>query len=256
MDFVCIVLVETRLFRRQSASLKKMRSFFSLILLQIIGPIHPRRLGNRHGTLQSSMSEQVATSRFSALYGGRNWAEVTHLPPGWEILDFGAPGDQMRFQKSRGHSKDPSEEQSDPVRCVQSADHTIHCHGGGLTRKTEDVSDWTPGHAHSPGGVFTKDVDPGEGSSVDGNPTSSGSKLQNTKPNDNEKNSPSSENALGTSDQSSPTGDTKEEKNKDSTDTKPGTENESNERDYVIGGGFVVTLKVFSAYGCIVPDSL
>ena len=265
-----------------------MRSFFSLILFQIIVPAHPRRLDNHHKTLKSSMNDQVTTSRFSTLYEGRDWNEVTHLPPGWKILDFGTPGDQMRFQTSLGHSKVPPKEQLDILDCAQGSDDNIHCgrspsntnpnNGGGLIKKTEDVSTWKPENDRSPGGILTKD---GEGNSVDGNPTSSGTKPQNPKPNDNEKNSPSSKNSLRTSGQSSPTGGTKEDKNKDSTDTKLGTENKFKtskltnenknkdstdaklgnenkikEKDYVIGGGFVVTLKVFNTCGYIVPDSL
>ena len=236
---------------------------FGLILLRMLGPTHPRRMGHHHETLQSSKTEQTPKSRFSALYTGQDWAEVTHLPPGWEILDFGAPGDHMRFQKSHQDAKVPSDNFLDLVHCVQGSDGKIHCglsppstnpnHGDERANRV-DVTDLKPEHLRAPGGVKTKEVDSGKSGAVDGNPTSSDVGLptdQNTKPSDKEQNPPSSENTQGTSAQSSPTGDKTGENSKSTMDTKPGSDGEKEDKGYVIGGGFVVTLEVCKC----VPDS-
>lgn len=68
--------------------------------------------------------------RFASRYNGENWAAVTHLPLGWEILDFGTPKSEtafpVRFQQSRHHLVWKAED-TGTLRCVQSSDGKVRC---------------------------------------------------------------------------------------------------------------------------------
>ena len=110
--------------------------FSSLFLFQGLLPTYPRRVDHRRENVLQSRENIRANSdveksgnRFATVYGGKNWAEFTNLPPGWEILDFGAPetAHNLRFRQSGTNSRAPGEDDGDLLRCVQSPNGKIHC---------------------------------------------------------------------------------------------------------------------------------
>ena len=107
--------------------MKFQHACLGLLVLQGLALTYSRRL--RQQTLQSqSNGVPLETDRFAALYHGKNWAEVTHLPHGWEIIDFGSSNSarSQRFQQTRNNLNAPGEETGN-LRCVETSDGKIKC---------------------------------------------------------------------------------------------------------------------------------
>ena len=79
--------------------------FLNFIILQGLALTNLRHSRQQSGTLQSSRLNSYfnGAERFATLYNGKSWAEVTHLPRGWDIIDFGPPKPKksMRFRQLR-----------------------------------------------------------------------------------------------------------------------------------------------------------
>ena len=100
-----------------------------LLVLQGLVLTYSRRIRRHSETLESQSNfDSVDTKRFATLYHGKDWTEVTGLPRGWEIIDFGspAPAHSARFQQARHNVKAPGDETGN-LRCVESDDGKIQC---------------------------------------------------------------------------------------------------------------------------------
>ena len=113
-----------------------LRFYFLLLnvmILQQLTLTNSRRLSHHRGTLEPRKllrrgTDFEAEDRFAKLYSGKNWAEVTQLPHGWEIIDFGAPEPANSLRFRNGHNLDaPREDEYSNLRCYENANGEIHC---------------------------------------------------------------------------------------------------------------------------------